>query len=173
MVANDFCEWINSNLLPSVREHHPNIPDSVSVRTAWHWLHKLGFDPCSTKKGVYIDGHERSDVVEYRKLYLRLEVISLTHAPPPFCEDEQPVEPFIGPQRKRVVLIFHDESSFHSNEDQEWMWAEKGKQPIRPKGLGRGIVVSDFVDEYNGLLRLTEEEFERGKLTYPNLKKKV
>ena len=54
------------------------------------------------------------------------------------------------------------------------MWAEKGKQPIRPKGLGQGIImVSDFVDEYNGLLRLTEEEFERGKLTYPNLKKKA
>ena len=25
-------------------------------------------------------------------------------------------------------------------------------------------MVSDFVDEFNGLLRLTEEEFERGKL---------
>ena len=44
------------------------------------------------------------------------------------------------------------------------MWAEKGKQLIRPKGLGRGIMVSDFVEEFNGLLRLTEEEFERGKL---------
>ena len=54
MVASDFCEWINSNLLPSVREHHPNIPDSVSVRTVQRWLHNLGFDPCSTKKGVYV-----------------------------------------------------------------------------------------------------------------------
>ena len=107
MVASDFCEWINSNLLPSVREHHPNIPDSVSVRTARRWLHKLGFDPCSTKKGVYIDGHEQSDVVEYRKLYLRrLEVISLTHVFPPFCKDEQPVEPFIGLQCKNVVIMF-------------------------------------------------------------------
>ena len=44
------------------------------------------------------------------------------------------------------------------------MWAEKGKQPIRPKGLGRGIMVSDFVDEFNGLLTLTEGEFERGRL---------
>ena len=119
---------------------------------------------------MYIDGHERSDVVEYRKLYLkRLEIISLTHAPPPFCQDEQPVEHFIGPQRKSVVLLFHDESTFHSNEDQGWMWAEKGKQPIRPKGLRRGIMVSDFVDEFNGLLTLTEGEFERGRLMYPDL----
>ena len=174
MVASDFSEWVNSNLLPIVREHHPNIPGNISARTAQRWLHKLGFDPSSTRKGVYIDGHERSDVVEYRKLYLkRLEVISLTHAPPPFCEDEQPIEPFIGPQLRNVVLLFHDESTFHSNEDQGWMWAEKGKQPIRPKGIGRGIMVSDFVDEFNGLLTLTAEEFERGKLMYPDLKKKA
>ena len=31
-------------------------------------------------------------------------------------------------------------------------------------------MVSDFVDEFNGLLRLTMEEFERGKLEYPDLK---
>ena len=34
MVASNFSEWINSNLLPIVREHHPNIPGSISVRTA-------------------------------------------------------------------------------------------------------------------------------------------
>ena len=43
------------------------------------------------------------------------------------------------------------------------MWAEKGNQPIRPKGLGRGLMVSDFVDEFNGLLSLAAKEFERGK----------
>ena len=40
------------------------------------------------------------------------------------------------------------------------------------KGLtGRGLMVSDFADEFNGLLRLTEKEFERGKLIYPDIKK--
>ena len=80
------------------------------------------------------------------------------------------MEPFIGPQRRPVVLLFHDESTFHSNEDQGWMWGEKGKQPIRPKGQGKGIMVSDFVDEFNGLLALTDEEFRRG---YPNLCQKA
>ena len=40
------------------------------------------------------------------------------------------------------------------------MWIEEGKQPIRPTELGRGIMVSDFADECNDLLRLIEEEFE-------------
>ena len=39
--------------------------------------------------------------------------------------------------------------------------------------MEQGIMVSDFVDEFNGLLTLTEEEFKRGKLMYPDLKKKV
>jgi len=34
-------------------------------------------------------------------------------------------------------------------------------------------MVSDFLDEFNGLLKLTEEEIERGKLEYSNLKKKA
>ena len=50
------------------------------------------------------------------------------------------------------------------------MWEEKDKQPIKPKGLGHGIMVSDFVDEYSDLLTLTDEEFQWGKLQYPNLK---
>ena len=112
---------------------------------------------------MYIDGHERDDVVEYRKLYLkRMNILHATHCPQPCHADEIPPEPFIGPQCRNLVLLFHDESRYHSNEDQGWMWAEKGNQFIRPKGLGRGIMVSDFVEEFNSLLSLTSEEFERG-----------
>ena len=174
MTVIDFCKWVNETLLPMVKEHHGNIPSNVSARTACRWLHKLGFRPSSTTKGVYIDWHERNDVVKYRDLYLkRMSVLHTTHAPPPFCEDEMSAVPLVGPQRRNLVLIFHDESTYHSNEDQGRMWAEKGHQPIRPKGLGRGIMVSDFVDEYNGLLSLTDEEFEQGLLEYPNLKQKA
>ncbi|XP_065904950.1 uncharacterized protein [Dysidea avara] len=136
MTARDFCNWANGTLLPLVREHHPSIPANVSLSTACRWLHKLGFQPSITKKGVYIDGHERKDVVEYRALYLRrLEILSSTHAPPPLCTDEVS-EPFIGPQRRHLGLLFHDESTYHSNEDQGWMWAEKENQLIIPKGQG-------------------------------------
>ena len=33
-------------------------------------------------------------------------------------------------------MIYHDESVFHSNEDQGWAWAEKWGQQIKPKGQG-------------------------------------
>jgi hypothetical protein len=41
-----------------------------STRTAIRWLNKLGFLHSKFTKGVYVDGHERDDVVEYRKKFL-------------------------------------------------------------------------------------------------------
>jgi len=84
MTAANFRSWVVSVLLPQVRLHHAQVSSSISDRTAVRWLHQLGFEPASTKKGVFIDGHEHSDVVEYRKLYLhKLETLESTHAPPP------------------------------------------------------------------------------------------
>lgn len=44
---------------------------------------------------------------------------------------------------------------------------------IKPKGQGRGIMISDFIDEHNGFLALSNAEFEEGKQTYPNLKQEA
>lgn len=42
----------------------------VCLRTAHVWLRKLGFTYDGSKKSVYYDGHDREDVLEYRKGYL-------------------------------------------------------------------------------------------------------
>lgn len=41
------------------------------METARKWLHDLRFDVLQMSKGVFIDGHERPDVVESRKQFLR------------------------------------------------------------------------------------------------------
>lgn len=97
--------------------------------------------------------------MEYRKIYLRKqEALESTHAPKPPVSDEPDPEPS---DRWKLALIFHDESTFHSNNDQKWMWAEKGKQPSKPKSQGRSIMVSVFIDEHCGYLHLNDEEYER------------
>ena len=59
----------------------PNAPSKITARTAKHWLDKLGFEQLSSKKGIYIDGHERADVVKYQKLYLKkLDILASTHS---------------------------------------------------------------------------------------------
>ena len=79
MTGAKFCTWVNTHLLPNA-ELPPGCPLQIQPRTAIKWLHHLGFRPQSHKKSIYIDGHERADVVEYRKLYLReITILSSTH----------------------------------------------------------------------------------------------
>jgi len=81
------------------------------------------------------------------------------------------IDPPTLDRRSKSVVIFHDESTFQSNEDQNWQWGLKGSKMMKPKGRGAGIMVSDFVDEHNGFLALTDEEYEQSKQTNPSVKK--
>ena len=57
-------------------------------------------------------------------------------------------------------MIYHDESIFCTNEAQTWMWGEADKPAILPKTKGSGIMVSDFVEEHEGFLKMDENELE-------------
>ena len=65
-----FCKWVNEVLLPN-QVLDPGFPRSVSIESSRKWLHFLGFSKRGHQKGTYVDGHERSDVVEYRQKFLR------------------------------------------------------------------------------------------------------
>lgn len=139
------------------------------MKTACRFLCDLGFQRLdSSKKGVYIDGHERPDVVAERVRYLdHLRAIQSDHLPPPMpsdvLQDVQP--PHVGnlSATKKLVTIFHDESSFQSNEDQRFMWSQPDQTAIKPKSRGSGRMVSDFIEEYSGYLRLTPFELAAAK----------
>ena len=59
-------KYINEYVLPECR-----LEGSVCERTAARWLNKLGFRICHVRKGVYVDGHEREDVIAARKKYIK------------------------------------------------------------------------------------------------------
>jgi hypothetical protein len=42
---------------------------TLSIPTCWRWLHRLGFTYNTQRKGYYVDGHERNDVVASRKAF--------------------------------------------------------------------------------------------------------
>jgi hypothetical protein len=76
-----------------------------------------------------VDGHERDEVVAYRKEFLKkLHELRRAHLPPPPCSDESAVTISHDDVRKNLVLIFHDESIFNTNEGQTWIWGT-GDQP--------------------------------------------
>ncbi|VDB84740.1 unnamed protein product [Peniophora sp. CBMAI 1063] len=110
--------------------------------------------------GQYVDGHERDDVVEYRQhSYLprlwelesglrQYDSATGREVSPDGTGSSIPWPP------RRVVLWFHDESTFYAN-DRRWVgWAgPDAKATPRAKGEGQSLMVSDFFSPDYGWLR--------------------
>ena len=56
---------------------------------------------------------------------------------------------------------------FSINKGQSWMWGEEDGPAILPKTKGSGIMISDFVDEFDDYLSLTDDQFENAKKKNP------
>jgi len=77
-------------------------------------------------------------------------------------------------QLEKTIVLFHDESIFFANEDQGSQWGEKDNFAIKPKSKGSGIMISDFIDEFNGYLCLSDTEYSVAKGKYgSNVKKEA
>jgi hypothetical protein len=63
VTPKQFHQALNKRILPSLGF---NLTDGLSECTAQRWLLLLGWRHTRVKKGVYMDGHERPDVIEYR-----------------------------------------------------------------------------------------------------------
>ena len=73
VTAHSFMKFINEDLLPSYSDLPENAPTQISLRSAYRWLHKIGFGYQEYKQGTFVDGHERSDVVKYRKMHASVD----------------------------------------------------------------------------------------------------
>ena len=118
----------------------------IRARTARRWLKKMGFSFGEVKKDVYVDGHEREDVVKYRNEEFLPAWKEFSRRMVVFKEDGTWEKPLgLHPDEKPLVLITQDESTFNANDGKRQVWTENGKQPLRPKGRGKGIMVSGFL----------------------------
>ncbi|KAF8179309.1 hypothetical protein K438DRAFT_1769019 [Mycena galopus ATCC 62051] len=117
-----FQRALNDVILPALGIH-PKTP--LCERTARRWLVKLGFRRTVFRKGIYVGGHEREDVVKYRN-----EVFL-----PVMAEYEKRmiqyelrdgvlvgVRPTLAPGEKEIIAEFHDEASFHAFESLNSAW---------------------------------------------------
>ena len=95
-----------------------------------------------------------------------LGFLDLINAPTPEARDALPDDLECPPQAvsDKTVVFFHDETIFQGNEDQPTFWGIKGTHIMRPQGKGAGIMMSDFIDESNGYLALTREEYSVAKV---------
>ena len=175
LTSVDFCKWVNESFLPNCTIE-PGFPRRIGVEMARLWLHHLGFEVLTARKGIFIDGHERPDVIETRTLFLRkmtkLGFLHFTNAPTKDAMRALPdVDASTNERCLKTVVLFHDESTFMANEDQPKQWGMKGEKIMKPKSKGEGIMVSDFIDKHNGFLALSDDEHEAAKASKPHIRK--
>ena len=131
-----FQTWLNEYL--QKLEFPDTIKKNVSEATAFRYMKRLGFTHRRYKQG-YADGHEREDVVEYTKLYLKkVRIFEASHLPPPTCEDNIPSwNCGSNSKAKNVVFIYHDKTTFNAYDAKPSVWVNPcGISEVRPKGKG-------------------------------------
>jgi len=151
VTAEDIVEIVSTPELQEKFSRCGITKPTISERTASRWLSKLDWQYGQPQKGMYVDGHEREDVVRYRKAFVerwkeyekRFHLWDNNGDPLPLPKGF-PVPGAHG--RFRLILVTHDESTFYQNDLQRSHWAHKSDKPTpQPKGDGQSLMVSDFL----------------------------
>ena len=113
------------------------------------------------KKGMYVDGHERDDVVEYRKKFVeRWKEYEKRFI---ICDNDGNIHStptgFPVPQQAFcLIFVTHDESTFYENDQRRLQWvSEKTKAIAKKKGEGQSLMASDFLTSEWGHLKDREQ----------------
>ena len=161
--AEDVVDIVASPEMQTIFARKGIVKPSISVNTGVRWLEKLGWTYGKLKNGMYLDGHERDDVVEYWKAFVECWMgyeqrfhrwdNDGTELPRP---NGFPVPGAIG--RFRLILVTHDESTFFQNDERNTGWSHAtSKSKPKAKGNGQSLMVSDFLTPDWGRLRDGDE----------------
>jgi len=152
-------KWIEEELFPKMTGSTKR--ETISETTCRTYMMEWGFSYSAYSKDVYYDGHEREDVIEYRKGWVN-RMLDLEKRMDIFEGEEMKiVAPALGDDEKKVVQITHDECTFYANDGKRWMWIGEGESILRKKGDGKSLMVSGFVCPCCGFV--DSETIEPGK----------
>lgn len=142
-------------------EHHATMPFSnkklsLSTRTAVTWLHQMGYDWKEVRKGIYKDGHERLDVIQYRQnLFLKTLKDLQPRMPYPIQNEKGEVVeigiPTLPDGEKLCIPVTHDECTCNANDSPHHQWIKDDEYPIRKKSRGQGLHISEFITPWGRL----------------------
>ena len=125
------------------------------------------------KNRPYFEGHEREDVVEARKNFVRY---FLDNKELYFTETLGPIRSWKRPIRNEIkgkprILISHDESTFKSGEVASKRWIFPESAPLFNKGRGRSMMLSFFTvcSDESSIFQLSESEWNEAVKFQPEL----
>ncbi|KZT66821.1 hypothetical protein DAEQUDRAFT_674282 [Daedalea quercina L-15889] len=127
---------------------------TIGLSTAQEWMHELDYRWTKAPSGQYVDGHECSDVVDYRDNTFLLAMAKLEQYTQCFIDGEIVLFPdseSATSDSKRVVFWYHNESTFYAHDRRHTRWVHKSERATpRAKGEGASLMVADFVSaEYS------------------------
>jgi hypothetical protein len=138
-----FQHAINQEILPALSI---TLKQPFCERTARRWMLRLGWRLMTLKKGVYVDRHEREDVVKYRNDVFLPAMAKFEERMTKFEGPElKKMEPTLREGEKEIIPQFHDESCLSVNDYKASTWLGTGQTILQKKGCGRLIHVSEFV----------------------------
>ena len=94
---------------------------------------------------MYEDGHGREDVKAYRQNVFLPRMQSFQPRMMEWDENLQVIDKTYAAGERPLVFITHDECTFNSNDGRKKIWIHENKAPIRKKGRGQGLHVSNFL----------------------------
>jgi hypothetical protein len=108
---------------------------TIQANTARKWLHKLGYSWKEVKKGVYKDGHEREDLVEYRQnVFLKTWEELKPRMPYPLRGPNRDVEEVdiqcLPAGATLCIPVTHDEATCNANDGPHHQWIKGDKNPL-------------------------------------------
>mmetsp|Transcript_39331 Transcript_39331/g.58426 ORF Transcript_39331/g.58426 Transcript_39331/m.58426 type:complete len:165 (-) Transcript_39331:623-1117(-) len=103
---DNLTKWTNEELSPSLTGYETKI---AKVRSIQRHMNVLGYKYGVWQKNVYMDGHERSDVVKYRQSFLKRMVPRLDSMKWFEGEDMTICVERINMEETEIVLVTHDD----------------------------------------------------------------
>lgn len=152
--AQDVLEYVNRPEVLAQLGRKSTKP--ISLRSAQRWMHSIGLHYGKAPNGMYVDGHECEDVVEYRQNVF-LPFMAQCKKDMGYEEgSDSPIAPD-GKLFPKLILVTHDESTFYANDQCKTKWYDPS-QPSKPqpKGEGTSIRVSDFCVLQIGFLHASD-----------------
>mmetsp|Transcript_10776 Transcript_10776/g.28361 ORF Transcript_10776/g.28361 Transcript_10776/m.28361 type:complete len:270 (+) Transcript_10776:72-881(+) len=115
-------------------------------------LHVLQFNDVDgdvKRSSIYIDGHEREDVVGYTERFC-CRWGKYVPRSTVFDEAMESIPPTLNDDEAELVPMFHDEATFQAKDDQKYVRLEQYENLLKLKGGGRGLLISEFICPCHG-----------------------
>ncbi|GES73102.1 hypothetical protein RCL_jg2158.t1 [Rhizophagus clarus] len=135
-----FKKFIENELFPNIGITKEK---SIALITATRWFNVLGYSFQQYRRGIYYDGHERDDVLQYQKEFLEKMFEHEKYMSKYEGESMDRIHPNLLKEEKERILVVHDECIFYSNDGKRGLWTKDGEMPLRKKGNGRSIMQHD------------------------------